>query len=86
MLQKEKSRAQEKFREKFWKFLYPQDQENKWASVKESDHEYYTVAEACSKVSDAEKCRIEIRPAIPFVPDSAVESDRTKKKWMTSLL
>ena len=29
MLKREKSRAQEKFREKFWKILYPQDQENK---------------------------------------------------------
>ena len=37
------------------------------------------IAEACSKASDAEKGKIEIRPAIPFVPESAVESDRTEK-------
>ena len=37
------------------------------------------IAEAYSKASDAEKGKIEIRPAIPFVPESAVESDRTDK-------
>ena len=37
------------------------------------------IAEACSKAGDAEKGKIEIRPAIPFVPESAVESDRTDK-------
>ena len=37
------------------------------------------IAEACSSASDAEKGKIEIRPAIPFVPESAVESERTEK-------
>ena len=37
------------------------------------------IAEGCSKASDAEKGKIEIRPDIPFVPASAVESDRTDK-------
>ena len=37
------------------------------------------IAEACNSASDAEKCKIEIRPAIPFVPESAVESERTEK-------
>ena len=37
------------------------------------------IAEVCSKASDAEKGRIEIRPAISFEPESAVEFDRTDK-------
>ena len=37
------------------------------------------IAEACSKSSDAEKGKIEIRPAIPFIPESAVDSERTEK-------
>ena len=32
-----------------------------------------------SKASDVEKGKIDIRSAIPFVPESAVESDRTDK-------
>ena len=37
------------------------------------------ISEACKQASDAEKGKIEIRPAIPFVPESTVESDRTDK-------
>ena len=37
------------------------------------------ISEACKQTSDAEKGKIEIRPAIPFVPESIVESDRTNK-------
>ena len=37
------------------------------------------ISEACKQVSDAEKGKIEIRLAIPFVPESTVESDRTDK-------
>ena len=47
------------------------------------------IAEACSKSSDAEKGKIEIRPAIPFIPESAVDSERTEKNkddFITCLL
>ena len=37
------------------------------------------ISEAYKQASDAEKGKIEIRPAIPFVPESTVESDRTDK-------
>ena len=37
------------------------------------------ISEACKQASDAEKGKIEIRAAIPFVPESTVESDRTDK-------
>ena len=37
------------------------------------------ISEACKQAIDAEKGKIEIRPAIPFVPESTVESDRTDK-------
>ena len=37
------------------------------------------ISEACKEASDAEKGKIQIRPAIPFVPESTVESDRTNK-------
>ena len=37
------------------------------------------ISEACKQASDAEKGKIEIRPAIPFVSESTVESDRTDK-------
>ena len=38
------------------------------------------ISEACKQASDAEKGKIEIRPAIPFVPELTVELDRTNKK------
>ena len=38
-----------------------------------------TITEACTQASDAEKGKIEIRPAIPFVPETTVETDRTDK-------
>ena len=37
------------------------------------------ISEVCKQVSDAKKGKIEIRPAIPFVPESTVESDWTNK-------
>ena len=37
------------------------------------------ILELCKQASDAEKGMIEIRPAIPFVPESTVESERTGK-------
>ena len=37
------------------------------------------ISEACEQESDAEKSKIEIRSAIPFVPESTVESDRIDK-------
>ena len=37
------------------------------------------ISEVCKQASGAEKDKIEIRPAIPFVPESTVESDRTEK-------
>ena len=39
----------------------------------------FAISEACKQASDAEKGKIEIRPAIPFVPESTVESDRIDK-------
>ena len=36
-------------------------------------------SEACNQASDAEKDKIEIRQAIPIVPESIVESERTDK-------
>ena len=37
------------------------------------------IPEACKQASDAKKGKIEIRPAIPFVPESTVEPERTDK-------
>ena len=37
------------------------------------------ISEACKQASDVKKGKIEIRPAISFVPESTVESDRTDK-------
>ena len=37
------------------------------------------ISEACKQTSDTKKDKIEIRPAIPFIPESTVESDRTDK-------
>ena len=37
------------------------------------------ILELCKQASDAEKGMIEIRPAIPFVPESTVEPERTDK-------
>ena len=37
------------------------------------------ISETCKQASDAEKGKIEIRPATPFVPESTVELDRTDK-------
>ena len=37
------------------------------------------ISKACKQASDAEKGKIEIRPAILFVPESTIESDRTNK-------
>ena len=40
------------------------------------------ISELCNQASDAKKGKIEIRPAIPLVPESIVESDRTDKTRM----
>ena len=40
---------------------------------------YNTISKACSQTSNAEKGKIEIRSAIPFVRESTVESERTEK-------
>ena len=37
------------------------------------------ISEVCKHASDTEKGKIEIRPAIPFVPESIVESERNDK-------
>ena len=37
------------------------------------------ISKVCSHASDAEKGKIDIRPDIPFVPESTLESDRTGK-------
>ena len=37
------------------------------------------IFEVCKQASDVKKGKIEIRPAISFVPESTVESDRTDK-------
>ena len=37
------------------------------------------IYKACSQASDAEKGKIKIRPAIPFVLESTVEAERTDK-------
>ncbi len=37
------------------------------------------IAKVCSKASDAEKGKIEIRPLFSYVPEYAVESDWTEK-------
>ena len=40
------------------------------------------ISEPCNQASDAKKGKIEIRPAIPFVLESTVKSDRTDKTRM----
>ena len=37
-------------------------------------------SEACNQVSDADQRKIEIRPAISFVSDLTVDSERNEKK------
>ena len=45
-----------------------------------------TISEVYSKTSDAEKSNIEIRPTIPFVPESTVEAERTDKNRVIFIL
>ena len=40
------------------------------------------ISEACKQASDAKKGKIEIKQAIPFVPESTVESDKPIKTRM----
>ena len=37
------------------------------------------ISETCNQASDAEKDKIEIRPAMPFVLESTVDSERADK-------
>ena len=78
MYQQKQSRAQRKFGVNFLKAIYPQDLENRSLLIKESNHEY-CYSKACSQVSNSEKGKIEIRPAIPFVPESTVDVERIDK-------
>ena len=38
-----------------------------------------TIYKVCSQASDTEKGKIAIRPAIHFVPEYVIESERTEK-------
>ena len=40
---------------------------------------YIAFSEACNQASDAKKDKIEIRQAIPIVPESTVKSENTNK-------
>ena len=47
-------------------------------SIKDSDH-IIVISEVCSQTSDTEKDKIDIMLAIPFIPESIVQSGRTDK-------
>ena len=69
---------QRKFGENFGKFCIPKIKKIKECQLKKVTINI-AISEACSQASDAKKGKIEFRPAIPFVPESAVESDQTDK-------
>ena len=55
----------------------------KHVGVSERDRERetmnITISEVCSKAGVAEKCKIEIRLDIPFIPEPTVDSKRSEK-------
>ena len=62
----------------FEKFCIPKIKKTKEWQLKKVTMNI-AISEACKQLCDAEKGKIEIRPAIPFVPESTMESDRINK-------